>query len=373
MWVKKSCFLVIVFSVSAVSLLALSVKSSQFRCNIRGFSLAAFYSLKSQVALIDAYKKVSQPCRFAANANFQQRSVFFREYFERFEKRQFGNEKRIRASGVDAWIYALVAGDKSFLSSRDVERIKQTNLYHVVVVSGAHVGSLYLLFRTILVNPLHFFGAMFLPFGRVSNAFRLFLGAFALWGVLDFALASGFGPPAQRAVLVLVLHGINKRFGWFGVNWPLFFCAVLLQSLLFPAGVASLSFMLSWAYFLVIVGSASCSAWVVCEMQLLTVAVSGSFSLVGLALNFLVMPLLPFLMFLALLRIVCTDGFVGVAVGRFLESLLISFDLVSVNSDFVFTIKSLNSPVILVIQFVAISTLLNSFRKLTMNKLANKQ
>ena len=106
------------------------------------------------------------------------------------------SERLSRVSEGGALLAALAVGDRRGLSLATTQNLRRSGLVHLLAISGVHVllvGSAFLaILRRLLSGPLSHWG-MADP--------RLVLAVASALGVSLYAFGSGFGVPAQRAVL----------------------------------------------------------------------------------------------------------------------------------------------------------------------------
>ena len=138
-----------------------------------------------------------------------------------------------------AVIFALVLGARHEMDSELWETFARTGTSHLVAISGLHIGlvagGVYLLFRWIL-----------LPF---RNLFSLHKAAWllALLSALGYALLSGFGVPARRAVVMLGLMCAWRLMDRELAAGQWLSMALVLTLILDPLSALSSGFMLSFA------------------------------------------------------------------------------------------------------------------------------
>jgi predicted membrane metal-binding protein len=114
--------------------------------------------------------------------------------------------------------------------SKIIWDFRNSGLYHLIVVSGAH-----LIFCSLILDKLLWFRA-----GALKTSLKfIFLFAYSLF--------SGLNPPVVRALVGLVLFSGSERLklNWSPTVGTLFSGFVCLA--LFPAWWGSLSFMMSWS------------------------------------------------------------------------------------------------------------------------------
>ena len=213
---------------------------------------------------------------------------------------------------------ALMLGQTSALSAHQWQVLAASGTTHLLVISGLHVGLVAGLVM-LLMRLLTF------PFG-INSSLGLRVGAWVgLRAAIGFALLSGFGLPAQRAVIMLV--GLM----W-GLMWGLqlsftqrLFIAFFVTLVLQPLSAFSLGFWLSYtavlALGLVWYGSSN-QGWrhrimplfaAQAALSLLVLPViaigTGNISLVSPLVNLFLVPLFSLLFIPALLLISITAIF----------------------------------------------------------------
>jgi competence protein ComEC len=94
-----------------------------------------------------------------------------------------------------AMLSAMVTGDRSYLGSALRTPFERTGSFHLLVVSGLHLG---------------IFAAFVFAVGRRLRIGRLPLTALTLSLSLAYALLTGFGQPVQRAFAMLVLYLVGR-------------------------------------------------------------------------------------------------------------------------------------------------------------------
>ena len=213
---------------------------------------------------------------------------------------------------------ALMLGQTSALSAQQWRVLAASGTTHLLVISGLHVGLVAGLVM-LLMRLLTF------PFG-INSSLGLRVGAWVgLGAAIGFALLSGFGLPAQRAVIMLV--GLM----W-GLMWGLqlsftqrLFIAFFVTLVLQPLSAFSLGFWLSYtavlALGLVWYGSSN-QGWrhrimplfaAQAALSLLVLPViaigTGNISLVSPLVNLFLVPLFSLLFIPALLLISTTAIF----------------------------------------------------------------
>lgn len=220
-------------------------------------------------------------------------------------KHNFANTVKnlIPAPEVDLGLGYLV-GEKAGLSDEFSEQLRNVGMTHVVVASGAHLGIL--------------IGAVRKIFGKISR-FAGVMGA--LLAIFAFAMVVGFTPSMMRAVLVAV-SGILV--GYVGRSFSplrLISFAAAITLLLDPMNLLNLGWQLSFASFFAILAlvprlnrmlyGGKSPPWLA-GMLITSIVTSitcapiliynfGTVSLLSLVANLIILPTLPYAMFLVLL------------------------------------------------------------------------
>jgi competence protein ComEC len=94
-----------------------------------------------------------------------------------------------------AMLSAMVTGDRTYLGSALRTPFERTGSFHLLVVSGLHLG---------------IFAAFLFGIGRLLRISRLPLTAITLALSFAYALVTGFGQPVQRAFAMLALYLIGR-------------------------------------------------------------------------------------------------------------------------------------------------------------------
>ena len=228
--------------------------------------------------------------------------------------------KEISAAGVTPnvdiakaiWA-ALISGYNKDLKSDHWQTLHRTGTTHLLVISGLHIGFVAMLFMLI---GRHLMGVLGLPYRR---GLSIWLG----WAsAVTYAMFSGWGLPAQRAVLMLSALMLINRFGLGWTVWQRLLLAWGLTLLVNPTSLYSPGF---WYSYVAVANLAMLFKHrqdltlkymirqaLLSQLALLALlspligATSGGISLLGSLLNLLLIPLfgvlvIPTLFFLSLL------------------------------------------------------------------------
>jgi competence protein ComEC len=134
---------------------------------------------------------------------------------------------------------ALVLGQTSALTSQQWQVLAATGTTHLLVISGLHVGLVAVLVMLLM-------RLLLLPFG-IRSTLGLKLGAWVgVVSAIGFALLSGFGLPAQRAVIMLAGLMWGSMWGLQLSFTQRIFMAFFVTLVLQPISAASLGFWLSY-------------------------------------------------------------------------------------------------------------------------------
>lgn len=125
---------------------------------------------------------------------------------------------------------ALTLGDRSALEDAMVTDFRTAGVAHVLVVSGMHVGFIYLI--------INFFIRL-LP----NKHFTAFIGLCILWG---YAAIVGFTPSVCRAVFMFSVMLVMRVVGEQYRSFHALFLAAFLQLLITPSALFDIGFQLSY-------------------------------------------------------------------------------------------------------------------------------
>lgn len=217
-----------------------------------------------------------------------------------------------------AWLKALILGDEEDLSGALREDFKKTGLYHLLVVSGFHFTVLCRILELVVRGPFqcaYFVGLIKArPWIRLVCFLRLAIVACAfLYGMLV-----GFQAPCQRALLGFGVTMLEPLFYGRASLWKRLQWTAVLQSIIFPGGFASISNFLSWGAYVFVVAAfaatkgilAKLVATLVLQLKLsvLSCALIGQTSLIGILTNALIAPLFPLVFLGGLTRLFQSDA-----------------------------------------------------------------
>lgn len=144
----------------------------------------------------------------------------------------------VSPSSLSLW-GALMLGQTSALSSDQWRVLAATGTTHLLVISGLHVGLVALLVM-LLVRLVMF------PFTTASGVVMRAGAWVGILSALAFALVSGFGLPAQRAVIMLIGLMWGTMWGLQLAFMQRIFIAFFITLILQPNSAMSLGFWLSY-------------------------------------------------------------------------------------------------------------------------------
>lgn len=208
------------------------------------------------------------------------------------------------------FILSISLGYKDGLSPILSAQLKNIGWYHIVVVSGFHIGVLYRLVRGILLVPVSlgytlcfFRGPVFLQLNFISE-----LCSFSC--LCWFSSMVGFSPPVQRALISLVIVRLMTNLLGFGSIFIGCAAAHLVQVLLFPNSYFSTSNALSWGCVTILMSPVSGVKDLVVRQTILTFFVSsliGQFSIVWILVGWCGGVIVYLALFLFLVLLVSPD------------------------------------------------------------------
>lgn len=132
------------------------------------------------------------------------------------------------ASKYDIFYSAIVCGVDHFTVSQEIQSLKTSGLYHLLVVSGSH-----LIFLSELLEWI---------FKRIG--LNIFLKYFLM---VLFAVMTGLQPPVLRSIFSLTLHDINKSKNCFWTSSEIALASLLICLLLNSSWDKSYGLILSHA------------------------------------------------------------------------------------------------------------------------------
>jgi ComEC/Rec2-related protein len=200
------------------------------------------------------------------------------------------------------WLQAIILGDTGEMTVDERDQFKRTGLLHILIVSGFHVSVFALLFQLFLQAPFRVLYALRLLTPKYWMLLRPMLTLASIFLLTFYVIVLGFSPPSQRAYILFTVSNLSLLFfgALPGTRRMLLACAV--QTLAFPAGFVSTSTFLSWVAYLFVIPTADPpKGWGILaglvSMQLritvLSVAIFGSLSVIGIFANMVLVPIFP--------------------------------------------------------------------------------
>ena len=142
---------------------------------------------------------------------------------------------------TDAYVLALLIGDKSGITQDQWSLLQKTGTLHLMAISGMHIG--------IAAFLGHFLGALMGRFANIINP-RLTAKGFAALGAVSaawsYSALAGFSLPTQRALLMLLVFYITQMIRRPQAGLYYFFCALVFVLLLDPLAAMDAGFWLSF-------------------------------------------------------------------------------------------------------------------------------
>ena len=130
---------------------------------------------------------------------------------------------------------ALITGDRSWLTSEDIEIFRKSGASHILALSGMHLGIIYGLLK-----------ALFAGFGGSQSARRL-KSCLNILVCGFYTLSTGSGPSIVRAFIFIALTETAHLSGRRTNLKCTLFAALLIQLILTPQDITNVGFQLSYA------------------------------------------------------------------------------------------------------------------------------
>lgn len=137
---------------------------------------------------------------------------------------------------------ALLTGDRSAVSEKTLEAIRDAGLAHLLAISGLHVG--------LVAGFIYFFVRFVLamiPYIALRYPIKKIAAIFGLASAIFYMLLVGAPVPTQRAVLMTGLVFVAILFDRSAISFRLAAFAALLIMLIQPEAIAEVSFQLSFS------------------------------------------------------------------------------------------------------------------------------
>jgi hypothetical protein len=195
---------------------------------------------------------------------------------------------------LEHWLRGLYLGVRSKYIS---QKFKQLGIFHLLVVSGFHIGILgvFLLFLLKLiictayvcrvVSPLSFKSLR-----DVAHVVSVFL-------LTIFVVSINSPSAAQRALIFYAFYALRPVFGWNVFSYHVYFVILFIQMWLFPINFLTIGSLLSWMSFIVVtqIPSLEYNGYIKVSLQqlilcLLVAGCCGQLSIAGIVFNVLLIP-----------------------------------------------------------------------------------
>lgn len=134
-----------------------------------------------------------------------------------------------------AVITALITGDRTYLPVEIADSFRRSGASHILALSGLHLGIIYGLMKAVLSIS-----------GR-RKSIRISSSIFIILACGFYTLATGAGPSITRAFLFILLGETASLKGRFRSTGTILCAALILQIVINPDSMRSVSFQLSYA------------------------------------------------------------------------------------------------------------------------------
>ncbi|MCX6126798.1 MAG: ComEC/Rec2 family competence protein [Proteobacteria bacterium] len=161
-------------------------------------------------------------------------------------RKQLMDSFAIWPQGQREWLQSFVLGADSKVDEVTLGALRKLGLLHIVVLSGGHLtvlSNLFLLFFRFA--PLIFFSMRMITMKTWTIYWRL-TSFFGVAAIILFSFAAGLSQSIQRALLLFILLQIVETFLGAHTRWVRIRLAWVLQCLLFPIHLFSLTNLLTW-------------------------------------------------------------------------------------------------------------------------------
>ena len=201
---------------------------------------------------------------------------------------------------LSGWFKSLFLGLRDGLDYKTHIVFSSLGLYHLLVLSGLHVGFLGFSLEIFFLFFLRLFYFFRLIGPSTFLFFKIFIKIMVCLLLVVYASLVSFNPPVQRALLAYLLFSAYSLLSLKFKSSYRFLCLLSCQLALFPVGFMSSSSLLSWGSCFILLclacEKALLRAFILTQflLMLLVGAVIGKISLLGLFLNPLLMPVFSF-------------------------------------------------------------------------------
>lgn len=276
--------------------------------------------------------------------------------------------KVLQDSPARGMILALAIGERSAITTEQWQAIKSSGTSHLLAISGLHIGiaAMWSYYFCLFIFTRVKFVTVRIPAQKIAEVASL-LGAFSI------ALLSGFGYPAQRALIMLAVYLYSR---WSGRHLSLanvLAMSVLLMTVIQPFAVLTVSFWLSILAVAIIVfllsykqmitsGHVKIKEWLRINWFLfigllpITWGVFDSIPLVGFLANLLLIPLTSFvttpLVYLGLLTLFVSEQ-ISIGIFYLVDKIIeLTFQIQLIMSQFNNMVSVSSIPLVLFVLLV---------------------
>lgn len=210
-------------------------------------------------------------------------------------------------------LYASVLiGDMTDLHNSTKKAFVVLGLFHLLVVSGSHVSLLSAFLKTGLALPFRLVYMLGFLAPIEWLYVNIFTRLFTMVLLFLFVLIIGFPQSAQRALLIFFCVESAFLLGKKPSHSQILLSGLGWQAAIFPLGFFTLSSLMSWSAYLVILNLSKFPTWwerftaLLRTQIILTLLVAGftaQLSLIGIIANFIVVPLFPIIFFAAIIQL----------------------------------------------------------------------
>lgn len=206
---------------------------------------------------------------------------------------------------IDSWFKALFLGRTSRISTELQDALRFLGLYHLAVISGLHFNLIGKYLNKICYLPANFLYSLKL----IRPYAHIFLKAFSnlLFLILLTVYANilSFSQPVQRALVQFTTHSIYSVFFGKAPPFALLPYCLCCQAIFFPLSFFEASTFMSWGCYLIAFAPLKnrdnkdlLSQTLIKQLlfTLLTGAVFGEFSIIGVVINVILNPFFPSLL-----------------------------------------------------------------------------
>jgi hypothetical protein len=244
---------------------------------------------------------------------------------------------------LSLWMQSLIFSKPYLLDRSIILAMKDTGIYHLMVISGFHVGLIFAFFKAFFRAPFFILYCTGLMRARLWPIFYQICALAVIPVGFVCLTAISLTPSSSRAFLLFATYEIVKlSLGNIG-GVRLVAVTGVLQTVLFPSGLIDHASLLSWGSFLVLKFGPSYSFASIHQIygrmaslclkqiliMLLNITVFGSFSWISLFANLLFVPLFPVVFFLSVFALAVDWGWLVSIVSDLLDYYWLAMQVLS--------------------------------------------